>query len=50
MQIWATCKDTKSMGEDTKILISIKSITLLPAVDAGAEEGKQHKLSEMRIS
>lgn len=48
MQNWVTCKDTKSMGDDMKILISIKNITLLPAVDAEAEaeEGKQHKLSK----
>lgn len=46
MQIWATCKDTKSMGENTEILLSIKNITLLPAIDAEAEEGKQRKLSE----
>lgn len=46
MHIWATYKDTKSMGEDIKILISIKDITLLPAVDAAAEEEKQQKLSE----
>lgn len=26
LQIWAMCKDTKSMGEDIKILISIKDI------------------------
>lgn len=46
MQIWSTCKDTKTMGEDMKIIISIKNITLLPAVDAEAEEGKSGKLRE----
>lgn len=34
------------MGENTEILISVKNITLLPAIDAEAEEGKQHKLRE----
>lgn len=46
MQNWVICKDTKSMGDNIKILISIKNITLLPAVDAEAEEGKQRKFSE----